>query len=268
MKIFCVVLVFIFVFCGEIYSGVFRHDVSIEKYQELARQSQFDCVGQLKRNDSDAGSAVIIAPNWAVTSAHVFDASLEKGMTLEINEQKFQLLEVIIHPDFKKVKTAQYTDLALIKLDGDYKGKIARIYDKDEEFKAIGTIVGFGRVRSAFEPSAKIQGKIAGQNVIDAIGGKDLPDNFLSVDFDSPTDTSLSSLGDAKPLALEYIIDGGDSGGGLFIEIKGKWFLTGINTRTSHNLDRLTNNFSKYGFYGSISYFTRISPYEKWIKTR
>lgn len=257
----------VFVLCNNTLGGVFRHDVPVEKYLELAKQTQFGCVGQLKKVDGGgAGSAVMIASNWAVTSAHIFDASMGKGMTLEINGQTFQILEAILHPDFQKVKTAQYTDLALVKLLGNYKGEIARIYNKGKEIKSIATMVGYGRSRGAFEPSAKLLGKMAGQNVIDAIGGKDLPDNFLSVDFDSPAHVSLSSLGDAKPLPLEYIIDGGDSGGGLFVEHDGKWFLAGINTRTVHDQNRLTSNFEKYGFYGSVSHFTRITSYQEWIK--
>jgi hypothetical protein len=41
INIFYIILFFIF------FSGIYRHDVPVAKYIELANQPQFDCVGQV-----------------------------------------------------------------------------------------------------------------------------------------------------------------------------------------------------------------------------
>lgn len=145
-----------------------------------------------------------------------------------------------------------------MKIDKKYDGKVAKLYEGDKEVGLVGAIVGFGNFRSAMEPNTRGLQKLAGQNMIDVIGAAGNATNFLGVDLDSATDATANSFGDAKPLELEYIMDGGDSGGGIFIEKDGKWFVAGINARSVHMKERLMK-FEQFGFYGSKSFFTRIS---------
>lgn len=245
-------------------AGIHRHDVSSEKFISLAKESQFACVGQLKRDDKAIGSAVMISSQWAITSAHIFGDLPEKGVTVEIGGQTFQINEVVIHPNYKNANLKLATDLALIMLDKNYKGKTAKIYEKDKEIGATVTIVGYGKFRGAFDASANSEGKRAGQNVIDTIGGEKLPANFLGVDLTNPKNPTTDKFGNKTPLELEYIIDSGDSGGGMFMREKSKWFLAWINTRTVYDRDKLVK-FSEYGFYDSHSYFTRVSTVHNWI---
>jgi len=62
----------------QVYGGVYRHDVSPEKYKKLAREKQFDCVGMVLTNcgvdyHGDCkfrGSCVLIGKKYVLTAAH------------------------------------------------------------------------------------------------------------------------------------------------------------------------------------------------------
>ena len=266
-KLLIIVTFFTFsmLICQTASAGIYRHDVTAEKFIALAKEPQFDCVGQLKMGEKDVGSAVLISPRWALTSAHIFaDSGEAKEMSLVIGGKTFQIAKVVIHPDFKNADTGLYTDLAMIKLTGEYSGKTAKIYQRETKIGSIVTIVGYGRFRGAFEKEAIGGGKRPGQNVIDTIGGEKLPVNFLGMDLTDPRNPVTDKSGNKSPLELEYILEGGDSGGGAFIEINGEWFLTGINTRSNYNREKLMK-FEDFGFYGTKSYLTGIFAYQKWI---
>lgn len=245
-------------------AGIFRHDVAIEKYEALAKQAQFDCVGQVSREGKSIGSAVMISAEWAATAAHSFNSADDKNVTIEVGGKTYNATRIVIHPYYKNADLKLSTDLALVKIDKKYDGKIAKLYEGEIEIGAVGTIVGFGNFRSAMEPNSRGLRKLAGQNMIDVIGAAGNAANFLGVDLDSATDATANGFGDAKPLELEYIMDGGDSGGGIFIERDGKWFLAGINARSVHTKERLMK-FEEFGFYGSKSFFTRVSTNAEWI---
>lgn len=253
-------------------AGIHRHDVAAERFIELGKQSQFACVGQLKRGEVGIASAVMISKQWALTAAHVFKASADEGITLTIDGKIFSVTGIVIHPDYKNSDTKLSTDLALIKLDKNYDGTTAKLYEHDQEIGKVVTTVGYGRFRGAFETTGKSDGKRAGQNVIDsiggvgAIGGEKLPENFLGIDLTDPKSSFTDKFGNKSPLALEYMGDGGDSGGGGFIEVKGKWLLAGIVARSKFDPEKLAK-FAEFGFYGSNAYLTRVSVNRAWINT-
>ncbi len=124
------------------------------------------------------------------------------------------------------------------------------------------TIVGYGPARPANEPTKSVPyGKIAGQNILDSIGGKKVNGihSRIGFDFDSPMDSSTIAIGSNIACDLEYLPTGGDSGGGLFIENKGRTLLIGI---ISHGI----NTYSiTGGWYGSSCFATRIAAYKSWI---
>lgn len=264
MNLVFIILVFIVnnTFTTSVFAGIFRHDVPLEKFQALAKQKQFDCVGQMKYEESPAGSAVVISKNWGLTTAHTFDnrPHTEK-FTFEVNGQIIKVSKIIIHPDYK----TKLADLALFKLEINYKGKTAALFKGENELGLTATIVGFGFAGKAFDKEPKLIGKIAGQNVIDGIAESQFK-NVLSIDFDSPTNPLLSKSGDKTPLDLEYMMYAGDSGGGLFVELNKKWYLAGINNRFLLDREKLLK-FDEFGFYGSESYYARLSLYKYWIKS-
>jgi hypothetical protein len=62
------------------YAGVYRHDVSPEKYKQLAQQKQFDCVGLALTNCGEnyhgrctfVGGCVLIGKKYVLSAAHLF----------------------------------------------------------------------------------------------------------------------------------------------------------------------------------------------------
>ena len=54
------------------YSGIIRDGVKEKMYLRLAKQPQFDCVGQVFRNTEPAGSCVLIGDKFVLSAGHVF----------------------------------------------------------------------------------------------------------------------------------------------------------------------------------------------------
>jgi endonuclease III-like uncharacterized protein len=64
---------------------------------------------------------------------------------------------------------------------------------------------------------------------------------------------------------LEYGLDGGDSGGGMFIKKNNKEMLAGINAIQNKNIAEILRTGA---FYGSSSEWVRISVFRRWILNR
>ena len=63
------------------FFGMIRHDVDIEKYMEIGKQSKYDCVGRYSISESkeDYAVGVLISSQWVLTAAHfVQDSSVWK----------------------------------------------------------------------------------------------------------------------------------------------------------------------------------------------
>ncbi len=119
------------------------------------------------------------------------------------------------------------------------------------------TMVGYGALR----PSDMLSGNIgigtrtAAQNIIDSLGdvqgsGTAL---YLYADFYAHEPQRFRSL------PLEGMINGGDSGGGLFIKEKGVYKLAGIASGSHTVLS------SEKGYDGSIMSWCNVAAYYSWI---
>jgi hypothetical protein len=70
-------------------SGIYRDDVSKDKYLKLASQKQFDCVGRIFKDTDAAGSCVLIGRKYVLSAAHVFIESDYRTDTIKMGDKTF-----------------------------------------------------------------------------------------------------------------------------------------------------------------------------------
>jgi hypothetical protein len=176
-----------------------------------------------------------------------------------------QAKSILLHPDYLENKTC---DIAIIKLEKPLRGITRlRLNTATDELHDTVTGVGFGASGPASQPELvnAYSIKLAGQNIIDSVGGALLngQSTMLYADFDSPdARKGCNPLGSATPVELEYGIGGGDSGGPLFVSKNGELCLAGIATYAPKVVDDLLKN----GYYCGIIGWTRISAFSDWIR--
>jgi hypothetical protein len=114
--------------------------------------------------------------------------------------------------------------------------------------------------------------KRAMRNIIDLIifpNGTISPNGtILLSDFDSPGDAnnSLGSGSSPTPLDLEGMVAPGDSGGPVFIEEGGIWYIAGVHSFLA-DPGPPTGNGQVDARYGDIMGSTRVSSYAGWINS-
>lgn len=275
------------------FSGIIRHDVNEDKHQNLAKEKQFHCVGQIYQDTTAKGSCVLINNRFVLSAAHVFidseirnDTAQINGETMinyiPVNERKIDVIDmfviingqkvkasrIIIHPDYLDSLTEGSCDLALIELEKPINElSIPKLNVNFDELNSNVTGVGFGASGTADRPDlvGLFNKKIAGENVIDSIGGRMLSGRgtILFCDFDHPTRNDCNKMGSSVPRPLEYISSGGDSGGGLFKENGNDWELIGICSGEGIDLEQ----FIKTYYYGQVMGWTRVSLFANWISS-
>lgn len=260
-------------------SGVHRHDVDVRHHVELAADPAFASVGRVVAEDgSTAGSFVLVAPGWVLTAAHVVADRALGSFRLEVGGERRTAVEVIIHPDYQAPALAEHAeavfrkglDAALLRLDRPVRGtRPATLYRGDREVGSEVTLVGYGAAGDAMTAitSPDRNGlKRAGQNRVDAVGGvvdgRPIPDWYIVTDFDHPHHGRLNRTGSATPLPLEFMVVGGDSGGGLFLQDSGHWVVAGIPATARISVN---DSIERDGLYGSLNMAVRVSAIEDWI---
>lgn len=275
------------------FSGIIRHDVDEKEYLKLAEETQFDCVGRIFKDTSASGSCVLISNRFVLSAAHVFIDTDTRPDTMEINGQtitvftpynervtdvnkltlvfngqKVKVKKLTLHPNYLDSLTKGSCDIALIELEQPLKGiSPAKLNDAFDELKSNVVGVGYGASGPADRPDLVdlLHKKIAGENVIDSIGGSELSGNgtILLCDFDHPTRDDCNKMGSSVPRPLEYISTGGDSGGGLFRKNGNDWELIGICGGAGGGIDLA--QFMKTYYYGQIMEWTRVAAFTEWI---
>lgn len=290
-----ILLLMFFTASQTIKAGVYRHDIDAQKYKDMAAQKQFDCAGVVihSSQNSIGGSCVLVGDRYVLSAAHVFiknefrrDTVYNNGKrtiyfipvsekvdevseyTFRFNRQQRYGKSITIFPAYLDSATKGYCDLALIELDEPVKdiepAKLNSVYD-ELGIEAIG--VGWGASGKANEPEnvGIWFEEIAGQNVIDSIGGYAFhgKPTMMYADMDKVGDATCNIMGSDKPTPLEYVTSGGDSGGGLFRNTKDGWELIGICTGAGVDITRLM----KTGYYGQTNGWTRVSVFKDWIRS-
>ena len=269
------------------YAELIRHDRDENEYAKRTQEPQFRCVGSLHvriglDKSRRSGSGVLISPRWVLTCAHV--AKLDRQDSLDDREWEFggkmyHPVRVAVHPSFRVDKDAEVLgngwDLALVKLAAPVENVApTNCYLDKDEAGTTAVLVGYGRLGDGINgpKSPEVKLLLAGENVIDSVGGKvgtlTLGDGTLMFDFDHPNDPSVSFSGDAAPLNLEAGMLIGDSGGGMFLKKMDKWYLAGLMAFSPPRSGDLDEPHSKRQFhnrYGQICGGIRISSKIRWI---
>lgn len=181
------------------FSGIIRHDVNEKEYMKLAGEKQFDVVGQVYIDTTSTGSCVLIHEKFVLSAAHVFivsdyreDSIIQDGqkiisyqpynnhvvdvskVSIKIKGQKRAVKKIILHPNYLDSTSEGTCDLVIIELESSFKGVKPVLLNKNFDemsFNVVG--VGFGVSGIADKPQSVFpsEKKIAGQNIIDSIGG-------------------------------------------------------------------------------------------------
>jgi hypothetical protein len=260
-------------------AGTIRDDRLDTTYRSYGNQSQFAAVGSYSAG-SAFGSFTLIAPQWALTAAHVVDTNLNAdlsddaitGDTLTVGGVTRHAAEAIVPVGINGNRgwdgniNAGF-DLALVRLDSPITTVTpATLYTSFQELGKQITSVGFGQSGTGKTGATTSSGiKRAGDNVVDQLFGFSNGLTALRYDFDEPSPrTSPNVFGSSAPLDLEYSIAPGDSGGGSFIFEDGQWLLAGVNSGI-YNFFNYPGATSNNATYGDGVLLTRVAAYQQFI---
>jgi secreted trypsin-like serine protease len=276
-------------------AGVIRNDVNDSVYTSLAAQSVYDSVGFLRWNEGASGyiaSGTLISPEWVLTAGHVVGGTNNYGAG--VSGMFFGLGSVYSGTGIAATEWIPYAgwsssngdvwagvDLGLVRLSQPITSVTPALLDFSTSLLGLlGTNVGYGRSGTGTLGMSSDPGvKRAGQNMIDARGGMittmgsgtlldldGISPTVLFQDFDHPTDLVASTMGSVTPVAKEYLIASGDSGGGLFIDVGGATKLVGVNSFLAslpYPLDTTGANAD----YGDLAGVVSVQSFENWIFT-
>jgi len=241
---------------SSLIAGTIDPSIDDSKYIEYGKK--FPNVVQIiamKDGSPHIGSATIIKPNWAITSAHIVDGD-NSVILLIADEAASKGSKVIIHKSFNREKTI--ADVALVKLEKDMIfDSYPELYSEQDEIGLECSMSGYGKTGTFITGAITVDGqKRAGKNKISSISKVSVYDKSIK-DFLTFTGDMLicSSKKGKSSTNLDFLIAGGDSGGGLFIDGK----LAGINCCI------LFDDESGDADYGDDNGFMRISHYRDWI---
>lgn len=265
----------------ETFGVVRRNDVPDSSYVALGNDTKYAAVGAVRDSTQQSGSGILISPKWVLTAGHLaipsqfygLPAFFNVGGTTAANGTNYSVTQFIT-PFTGDLSAGN--DVALLQLSTPVTGITpASRYMFSTEQNMTGTSVGFGDSGTGTTGDQfGTQGtKRAFQNTIDGLGSAfGYSGNTMVSDFDDPptggsyTNDGYNSFGSSTALSLEGIVAGGDSGGGVFVDLpNGRQYVAGVHSFvTAFNPpfgDGVSANSSYSDAYGS----TRVYTVNQWI---
>lgn len=235
-----ITLIFCLMFSITCFGGTRDPGVSDQQHIEYAKNTDYivKLYGQNSKKENICASAVAITNRWLVTAAHIVKDG--QNFYIKSKDRKINIEKFTVHKDFKQHNYG-YHDIAVCFLAEDLALDFyPELYTDSDEVGKTVYICGYG-MTGTFQTGVAIsdQHKRAGTNVIER----------------TEKSVLVCDIGTKNKTKLEFLICGGDSGGGLFIGNK----LAGVNSCVTAT-DGLPDSS-----YGDESNHTRISIYYDWI---
>ena len=242
-----VVVTTVLLACTNAHAIMMREDVASSVYEANAQQSQYVANGWIGYVSSDDflthpnGNGVYLGGDgngggWLATGAHVLEGMISEPSFVEIqfglgpdfynDWGEYAVADAwYIHPDYDANAGNGHTpDLALVHLTTSLSATPAVLYADTVEAGDEITMIGHGAPGTNSTGWLDYDGvERAGTNIIDGYGGDGLgyliySSEYMFSEFDD----------DNIETALECMGTPGDSGGGVFIEDNGDWYLAGL----------------------------------------
>jgi hypothetical protein len=238
-------------------AGTIRDDQLDADYLALGSAPEYAPVGALVNSWGYNGSAILIAPDWLLTTAH--NLVLASSATFTLNGASYTSSQLFLNPSWQNGNPFGGYDLGLVHLSTPVLGVTpATLYTDPLEFGQVGTFVGFGFTGTGLTGYRTLDNqRRAFQNVIDGDFGN--PSVLLGADFDNPHNPADNSFGSPTPLTLEGAVAPGDSGGGVFVTVGSQTYLAGVISFVA------ATDGSANADYGDVTGFGSIPGLYPWI---
>lgn len=219
-----------------------RDDKTESPYQDQLSTAPFDATGMISNQ-----SGTLIRPTWVLASAH---AGGSMGDTFETVNGSANVLNRFDFPGDPNTNDAfDGADFSLFELDAPMTGSTAELFQG-----SAGTLVGEtavyaggGKTGDGDTGATGSPELLAGTNVIDVAGvdfGSGVVANIVESDFDDPDPPNIGSA----VQELEMGLAGGDSGGGIWVDLDDGFVLAGVHSGVSDDGDEVLGEYGQSNF--------------------